>query len=263
MPSAIHHARSIARALLNSLLPDLAFSLQRGVKCLTHSAATERRNRIIAAWRHRPIAGRRQGGSMKRQLTHVIVWLVATLVLSGCGHHLPSHGWVALIDGDKGMENFDVTGGGNWRAEGGAIQADKSTTKGASILVSKKSFKDFELYVEFWASEDTNSGVYIRAPNPKQVNTASGAYEVQIWDKNPNPVYSTGSLVNVAQVKPIYKAGGKWNTFEIYAKGPEITVVFNGEVTVSTHHTGSAQGRIGLQFNQGPIKFRKLLVKEL
>ena len=86
--------------------------------------------------------------------------------------------------------------------------------------MSKKSFKDFELYVEFWASEDTNSGVYIRAPNPKQVNTASGAYEVQIWDKNPNPAYSTGSLVNVAAVQPIYKAGGRWNTFEIYARGP-------------------------------------------
>jgi hypothetical protein len=161
------------------------------------------------------------------------------------------------------MENWEVTGGGNWRAEGGAIQADKTTTKGASILVSKKSFKDFELYVEFWASEDTNSGVYVRAPNPKQVSTSTGAYEVQIWDKNPNPIYSTGSLVNVAQVKPIHKAGGKWNTFEVYAKGTELTVKFNGEVTVSTQHSGSEEGRIGLQFNQGPIKVKKLLVKEL
>ena len=90
-----------------------------------------------------------------------------------------SQGWIPLIDGDKGMENGEVTGGGNWRAEGRAIQADETTTKGASILVSKKSFKDFELYVELWASEDTNSGVYVRAPNPKQVTTSTGAYEVQ------------------------------------------------------------------------------------
>jgi hypothetical protein len=200
---------------------------------------------------------------MQRQLAQFIVGFVALLLIAGCGHHLPSQGWIPLIDGDKGMENWEVTGGGNWRAQDGAIQADKSTTKGASILVSKKSFKDFELYVEFWASEDTNSGVYVRAPNPKQVSTSTGAYEVQIWDKNPNPIYSTGSLVNVAQVKPIHKAGGKWNTFEVYAKGNEITVKFNGEVTVSTQHNGSGEGRIGLQFNQGPIKVRKLLVKEL
>lgn len=200
---------------------------------------------------------------MKRYVANVIGALLVAFAVYGCGHPSPSQGWIALIDGEKGMENWDITGGGNWRAEGGAIQADKSTVKGASILVSKRSFRNFELYAEFWASEDTNSGIYIRAPNPKQVNTASGAYEVQIWDKNPNPVYSTGSLVNVAQVRPIYKAGGKWNVYEIYANGPEITVKLNGDVTVSTRNDKSPEGRIGLQFNQGPIKFRKLLVREL
>jgi hypothetical protein len=192
-----------------------------------------------------------------------VMGLLVVLAVSGCGHYLPQQGWVTLIDGNSGMENWDITGGGNWRAADGAIQADKSTTKGASILVSKKSFKDFELYVEFWASDDTNSGVYVRAPDPKNVNTASGAYEVQIWDKNPNPAYSTGSLVNVAAVQPIYKAGGRWNTFEIYAKGPQLTVKMNGVVTVSAQDSKSLEGRIGIQFNQGPIKVRKLLVKEL
>ena len=200
---------------------------------------------------------------MKRQLAVVMGMLVVALTLFGCGHFLPSQGWVTLIDGDAGMENWTVTGGGNWRAEGGAIQADKSTTKGASVLVSKQSFKDFELYAEFWASDDTNSGIYLRAMNPKAVSTATGAYEVQIWDKNPTPAYSTGSLVNVASVKPIYKAGGRWNTCEVYAKGPEITVKLNGEVTVSAQDGRFPEGRIGLQFNAGPIKFRKLLVKAL
>lgn len=200
---------------------------------------------------------------MKRPISVVMMMLAVALTVFGCGHQLPSQGWITLIDGDKGMENWDILGGGNWRGEAGAIQADKNKEKGASILVSKRSFKNFELYTEFWASEETNSGVYVRAPNPKQVNTASGAYEVQIWDKNPNAHYSTGSLVNVASVKPIYKAGGKWNTYEVYANGPEITVKLNGEVTVSARDSKSPEGRIGLQFNQGPIKFRKLLVREL
>ena len=199
---------------------------------------------------------------MKPTFLKLIGLLALALVISGCVHHA-DEGWITLIDGDKGMENWMITGGGNWRAERGAIQADLSKTKGASILVSKRSFKDFVLYTEFWAADDTNSGVYIRAPNPKVVNTASGAYEAQIWDRNPNPAYSTGSLVNVAAVKPIHKAGGRWNTYEIYAKGPEITVKLNGVVTVSARDSRSAEGRIGLQFNAGPIKFRKLLVKEL
>ncbi len=201
---------------------------------------------------------------MKRLIGIVTASLVVALTVFGCANYSPGQGWVTLIDGNAGMENWNVTGSAaNWRAEGGAIQADKSTGKGASVLVSKKSFRDLELYAEFWAADDTNSGIYIRAPKPDTVNTASGAYEVQIWDKNPNPAYSTGSLVNVASVSPIYKAGGRWNTYEIYAKGTQITVKLNGVVTVSTQEAKTHEGRIGLQFNGGPIKFRKLLVREL
>jgi hypothetical protein len=200
---------------------------------------------------------------MKRAIAGAVVMLVVALAISGCGH-MQREGWLALIDGEKGMDNWYVTGSAaNWRAEGGAIQADATTGKGASVLASKKTFKDFELYVELWAADNTNSGVYVRAPDPKTINTASGAYEVQIWDQNPNKLYSTGSLVNVASVQPIYKAGGKWNTFEITARGTEITVVMNGVVTAAISNARTHEGRIGLQFNAGPIKFRKLLVKEL
>jgi hypothetical protein len=201
--------------------------------------------------------------TMKRQFAIAMGLLIALLGF-GCAHQSSSRGWVTLIDGNAGMENWSPTGSAaNWRAADGAIQADKSTGKGSSVLVSKKSFKDFELYTEFWASDDTNSGIYIRIMNPTDVSTSTGAYEVQIWDKNPNRAYSTGSLVNVAAVDPIYKAGGRWNTFEIYAKGDEITVKMNGVVTVSTRDGRFPEGRIGIQYNGGPIKVRKLSVREL
>ena len=201
---------------------------------------------------------------MKSTIARLLM-LVIGVTIAGCGH-MQSQGGIALIDGEKGMDNWYVTGSaGNWRAEDGAIQADKLVSgKGASVLASKRTFKDFEVVVEFWAADETNSGVYVRAPDPKTINTASGAYEVQIWDRNPNPKYATGSLVNVAAVEPIHKAGGKWNTFEIYARGAEIRVRMNG---VTTAHIKDAKnteaGRIGLQFNAGPIKCRRLVVREL
>jgi 3-keto-disaccharide hydrolase len=204
---------------------------------------------------------------MKRLMRIVVVSLLVGLAGFGCRSMSGGEGWVTLIDGNDGMDNWSVSGrAANWRAEGGAIQADKFMSEGkvASVLVSKRSFKDFELRVEFWAADDTNSGVYLRAPNPNQVNTASGAYEVQIWDKNPNPKYATGSLVNVAAVEPIYKAANKWNTFEIVAKGTQITVRMNGVVTASIQDAKNTQdGRLGVQFNGGPIKVRKLAVKPL
>lgn len=201
---------------------------------------------------------------MKKHFAWAAAMIAVVLTVAGCAT-TPGHGWTALIDGTAGMDHWTVSGAaGNWRAEDGAIQADKLTSgKGASVLITKKNYRNLEIYAEFWAGEDTNSGIYVRAPDPTTVNTASGAYEVQIWDKNPATGYATGSLVNVASVNTPYKAGGRWNTYEIYANGTEITVKLNGVVTSSTSSAKTHEGRIGLQFNGGPIKFRKLLVREL
>ncbi len=198
---------------------------------------------------------------MKRLSAIIVASLVVMLTAFGCGH-LPTHGWVTLIDGNTGLDNFNRLGGANWHAQDGAIQADKSTTKGASVLVSKSLFKDFELYAEFWADHDTNSGLYIRCTNPGNVSSAS-AYEAQIWDRNPDPSRSTGALLPVATVPPVYKAGGRWNTYEIYAKGPQITIKLNGVVTVHVQDGTYPSGAIGLQQNAGLIKWRKLAVREL
>ena len=130
-------------------------------------------------------------------------------------------GWETLIDGEKGLENFDRVGDANWRAEGGAIVADKGKS---GFLVSKKSYKDFEIRAEFYAEADTNSGIYIRCSNRQKLsgNKADTCYEVNIWDTRPDPSYGTGAIVDVAAVPvPLQnKAGGRWNTYEITAKGP-------------------------------------------
>ena len=201
---------------------------------------------------------------MKRLIAIVAASLAITLTVFGCGHNPAHPGWVTLIDGNTGLDNFSRLGGANWHAEDGAIQADKSTTKGASVLVSNKTFKDFELYAEFWADPDTNSGIYIRCTDPNKVSSAS-AYEAQIWDRNPDPSRSSGALLPAATVPvpPMYKTGGRWNTYEIYAKGPQITLKLNGVVTVHVQDGRYPGGAIGLQQNAGVIKWRKLMVREL
>lgn len=201
---------------------------------------------------------------MKR--LYAIVLVAAALLIAGCAHS-PSSGWITLIDGEKGLENFNPIGDANWRAEGGAIVADKG--KGGH-LVTKQSYKNFEIHAEFWADHTTNSGIFMRASDPKKIG-ADNSYEVNIFDQRPGQEYSTGAIVNFAQVKaPLPKAGGKWNTFEIYANGPELTVKFNGHVTVSTMNSQFASGPFSLQFGNGAkdapggaIKWRKVMVRPL
>jgi hypothetical protein len=69
--------------------------------------------------------------------------------------------------------------------------------------------------------------------------------------------------VYFAEVNPMPKAGGKWNTFEITAKGRQITVVLNGQKTVDMNNGMFEEGHFTLQYGSGVIKFRKVAVKPL
>ena len=66
------------------------------------------------------------------------------------------------------------------------------------------------------------------------------------------------------------KAGGRWNTYEVTAKGSRLTVKLNGVQTVDVVNGKWAEGPIGLQWANGvkdapggPIKWRKVQVRSL
>jgi hypothetical protein len=170
-------------------------------------------------------------------------------------------GWITLFDGSN-IGDWDRVGEANWRVEDGAIVADKRTSKDTAHLVTKNKYKDFMIHAEFWASDDANSGIFIRCADPKNIG-AKTCYEVNIFDTRPDPTYGTGAIVNFAEVNPMPKAGGKWNTFEITAKGRQITVVLNGTKTVDLNNGMFSEGPFTLQHGEGVIKFRKVAVKPL
>ncbi len=170
-------------------------------------------------------------------------------------------GWVQLFDG-KTMNGWTPSNDEvNWRVEDGALVADKKKAKAGNHLVSKEAYKDHMIYAEFWTSNDANSGIFVRC-NPKQIG-AKTCYEVNIYDTRPDPSYGTGSIVYFSEVKDMQKAGGKWNTFEITAKGRNITVVLNGKQTVNLHNGMFTEGHFTLQYGTGTVKFRKVAVKKL
>ena len=201
------------------------------------------------------------------------LWIAAAAaaaLAAGCAQmqRMTGTGWETLVDGDKGLENFTRVGDANWRTEGGAIVADRG--KGGH-LVSKKSYGDFDMRAEFYAETDTNSGVFIRCADPAKPGAAT-CYEVNIWDIRPEPKYGTGAIVDVAAVPvPLQnKAGGKWNTYEITAKGSQMVVKLNGVQTVSVSHDKLKNGPFTLQYGPGVknaqggvIKWRKVQVRPL
>jgi hypothetical protein len=170
-------------------------------------------------------------------------------------------GWVTLLDNTK-MGEWDHVGEANWEFKDGVLSADKLVGKDPAYLVSKDSYKDFQIKAEFWTDEEANSGVFIRCDTSKVID-AKVCYEVNIYDKRPDPSYGTGAIVGVAKVDPMPKAAGKWNTYEITAQGPHLVVVLNGQKTADVQDSRLASGPFALQYGSGVLKWRKVQVKPL
>lgn len=201
---------------------------------------------------------------MKKSLLVAFASLIVIgFIVMGCTKPPMTPGWVTLIGAGKALENFDRVGDANWRVEDGILVADKGT--GNSYIVSKNSYSDFELKAEFWADPTTNSGIYLRVQEPANV-TDTNSYEVNIYDRHPDQTYGTGAIVNFARVIGSPKAGGRWNTYEVTARGPEIVVTLNGVRTAELEHGAFGRGPIALQYNANPggaIRWRRVIVKPL
>jgi len=199
---------------------------------------------------------------MKRNFFLKLSTLILLTSLWGCVDMAPQQTaltpWENLLDGTN-LNSWTSIGNANWRLYDGNVQAEL----GNGFLVSNKSYQDFQIQAEFWVDEEANSGIFIRVSDPKTI-TAVNAYEVNIFDKRPDPTYGTGSIVNVAKVEPMPKAGGHWNTFDITAKGNHYVVYFNGVKTVDvTNNNLLKAGPIALQYAGGVVKFKKLQIRPI
>jgi hypothetical protein len=206
---------------------------------------------------------------MKRRYALAGLFFVAAIAFGQVQRASGEDGWVTLFDG-KNLDHFDKVGDANWRIEDGAAVADR----GNGFLVTKDSYGDFQIRAEFWVGPDANSGIFIRATEPQKID-AKNAYEVNIWDDRPSKDYATGAIVDIAKVDPMPTSVGKWNVYEITAKGGTFTVVLNGQKTVEGKDSKHASGKIALQHglgnkdavgvvnDKGVVKFRKVEIKKL
>jgi hypothetical protein len=145
-------------------------------------------------------------------------------------------------------------GGSHWEIVNGLLMP---CAEPAGYLTSDKSYKNFILSIEFMCGEDTNSGVFVHAPNE------DNGYEVQIWKQQPAG-FNTGAIVGTAKtVHPFNFNPNQWNQYQITMDGDHIVVVLNGETTLDIHDAKFPEGNFRIQYQQFPIVFRNIKMRPL
>jgi hypothetical protein len=187
--------------------------------------------------------------------------IIAAVQYAGTASGQAGDGWTALFDG-KSLDHWQGDGKAKYAIEDGSIVAKDKDAKTTSFLISKEKYKDFQIRAEFWVTDDANSGIFIRCDDPAKPG-AKTCYECNIFDQRPDPSYGTGAIVYHAEVNPMPKAGGKWSTMEITAKGRDLSILFDGQKTAQTRSGMHTEGPIALQFGAGTAKFRKVEIKPL
>ena len=192
-----------------------------------------------------------------------IAAMLCALALGGCSYFKNTEGLTVLFAG-KDSGTFVRVGDAQWRLADGVLGADAGT----GFLVTKETFRDFQLHVELYVEADTHAGIFLRCDNAANPS-AQECYEVSAWDRRPSPEFRTGAIVDVAKASAPATAGGKWNTFEITAKGDQIVVVVNGTKTAEAHDARHREGPIALMRSGGaaddkaPLRVRRIEVRRL
>jgi Domain of Unknown Function (DUF1080) len=212
----------------------------------------------------RPIGARVDRVIIHRGWPTPLATVCVALILGGCAAESGRQHWTTLLDGARPdtLSRWHRVGPDNWRIQSGTVMADALTGKGSTYLVSNESFANVRIRAQVWVTAETNSGVFFRCDQAGKIS-ADICYEMNIWDKRPDPSYGTASIVNYAKVYPMPLAGGKWSTFEVIADGPHLVVFMDGQKTVDTIDATHANGPIALQWAGGIVKWRKVEVMSI
>ena len=175
----------------------------------------------------------------------------------------------SLFNG-KNLDGWKIYGTEKWYVEDGELICESGPDKEYGYLATEKSYKDFELTLEFFLLANGNSGVFIRS-------TIEGT-KIAGWQAEVEPTgaasggiyesYGRGWLIKPDESKATAQKKDAWNKMKIRMVGDKVTTWINGTemVTLTDEKIGEANGSIALQIHSGggiKVKWRKLKIKEL
>ena len=176
---------------------------------------------------------------------------------------------MALFNGID-LDGWTVHGTELWYVENGELVCESGPDAAYGYLRTNRTFKDFDLTLEFKQEADGNSGVFFRSTldgvviSGWQAEVAPpGLFSGGIYES-----YGRGWLVQPPPERDRALRMGEWNTMRVRAVGPRVTTWINGTemVDIMDDRIGEATGHIALQIHDGggiKVRWRNLRVAEL
>ncbi|MBX7209193.1 MAG: DUF1080 domain-containing protein [Verrucomicrobiaceae bacterium] len=160
---------------------------------------------------------------MKNSLLATAAVVLATLSLPlYAADHPDTKGWKELFAPDLS----NAVAPGRWSFANGELVAGDHET-----IWTKESYGNFILDLEFKVAKESNSGVFLRSGDIKNVLKA---LEIQVHESADGSKYGMVGAIYDAMPpkKSMSKPVGEWNHFTIACKDSLVAVIFNGEEVI-------------------------------
>ncbi len=170
----------------------------------------------------------------------------------------------------KDLTGWKIYGTEKWYVEDGLLICESGPDKEYGYLGTEKSFKNFELTLEFKQEANGNSGVFFHS-SIEGTKITGWQVEVAPPGKSTGGVYESykrGWLIKPEPEKDKALKMGEWNKMKIVVENNVVTSYLNGTqmITLDDSAIGSVNGILALQIHSGggiKVKWRKIKVKEL
>ena len=187
-----------------------------------------------------------------KALRKSLALLIILVLMNSCQHQSPLF--------QEGADDWMIEGDAHWSFKNAELIGE--VENGAGFVISKQTYQNFILTLDFKPDSSINLGVFIRCKSTEL--TASNCYELNIWDLHPNQDNRTGAIVTKAVPLAHLETINKWNTYKIKCDQDHLQVWINNVLTADYIDQTFIEGYIGLQAAEtGKIKFRNILIKSL
>ena len=170
----------------------------------------------------------------------------------------------------KDLTGWTVHGTEKWYVENKELVCESGPDKAYGYLSTDKSYRNFELTLEFKQEADGNSGVFIRS-SIDGVKISGWQIEVAPAGKHTGGIYESygrGWLIKPEPEDEKHLKPGKWNKLRIVAVNDTITTYLNGhqQVQLKDEKIGAGNGFIALQIHDGggiKVRWKNIRITEL